>query len=74
MSQGMRKILREYGWPDVEKYQKEACIQALKSWYRDFRVRKNEEARREQRIHWERQGITFPERSETNNMEKSESV
>jgi hypothetical protein len=70
MSQEMRNILREYGWPDVEKYQKEACIQALKLWYRDLQVRQIEQARRETRLHWERRGITFPERSGTDNMEE----
>jgi hypothetical protein len=61
----MRKIYREYGWPNVENYQKEACIQALKLWYEDLRVRQREKARIETRLHWERQGINFPERSET---------
>jgi hypothetical protein len=29
----LRKIYREYGWPDTEKYQKEACIQAIIPWW-----------------------------------------
>jgi hypothetical protein len=39
---GMRKIYAEYGWPDVEKYRKEECIQALKLWYKDLQARQQE--------------------------------
>jgi hypothetical protein len=55
----MRKVYREYGWPDVEQYRKEDCIQALKLWYRDYEARKIEQMQIETRIHWERQGIVI---------------
>jgi hypothetical protein len=64
----MRKMYREYGWPDVENYQKEVCIQALKLWYEDLEVRQREQMQIETRLHWERQGITFPERLETDDI------
>jgi hypothetical protein len=38
----MLQIYREYASLDVKKYQKEACIQALKLWYQDFWVRYKE--------------------------------
>jgi hypothetical protein len=60
----MRKIYREYGWPDVENYRKEACIQALKLWYKDLEVRQIEQMQTETRLHWERQGIISSESSE----------
>jgi hypothetical protein len=55
----MRKIYREHGWPDVERYRKEDCIQALKLWYRDFEASKIEQMWIETQIHWERQGIVI---------------
>jgi hypothetical protein len=45
----MRKIYAEYGWPDVEKYRKEECIQALKLWYKDLQARQQERWRTETR-------------------------
>jgi hypothetical protein len=64
----MREIYRKYGWPDVEKYRKEACIQALKLWYQDREVRQIKKMQIETRLHWERQGIIFPESSETDDI------
>jgi hypothetical protein len=60
----MRKIYAEYGWPDIEKYRKEECIQALKLWYKDLQARQQERWQTETRHRRERQGIIFPDSSE----------
>lgn len=67
----MRKIYAEYGWPDLEKYRKEDCIQVLKLWYKDFDARQIEQMQMETRFHWGKQGIDFPESSETDDLRRS---
>ncbi|KAG9189385.1 hypothetical protein G6011_06253 [Alternaria panax] len=58
---GMRMIYREYGWSVVENYRKEACIQALKLWYKVFRQHQREQLQIETLLEWEQQGISIPE-------------
>jgi hypothetical protein len=64
-SQGLRKIYREYGWPDTEKYRKEACIQAIQHWYRGFMESKHDKSRIKLLEFCKQRGITPPERSNT---------
>ncbi|KAG4429076.1 hypothetical protein IFR05_015443, partial [Cadophora sp. M221] len=63
--EAMRKIYTEHGWPDLEKYQKDACIQAVEVWYREFLELSRKQAETELRNHWETRGIVVPERSTT---------
>ncbi|KAF8859678.1 hypothetical protein BDZ45DRAFT_725041 [Acephala macrosclerotiorum] len=67
---GLRKIYREYGWPDREKYRKQACIQAIQHWYRGFMEGKREERRIELLEFWKQRGIAPPEESNTQDMGK----
>ncbi|PMD62109.1 uncharacterized protein K444DRAFT_662217 [Hyaloscypha bicolor E] len=62
---GLRKIYREYGWPDREKYRKQACIQAIQHWYRSFMEGKRKERRIELLEFWKQRGIAPPEESNT---------
>lgn len=57
----MRRIYQKYGWPDVNNYRKEDCIEELKSWYKDYRVRRSKQMKIESRLHWEKQGMILPE-------------
>jgi hypothetical protein len=54
----------------MENYRKEACIHALKLWYEDLEVRQIEQLQIDTRLHWERQGIVFPESSETDDIRR----
>jgi hypothetical protein len=56
----MRNIYRHHGWPDIDNYWKEDCIEELKSWYKDYEVRQSEQMKIETRLHWEERGIILP--------------
>jgi hypothetical protein len=56
----MRNIYRHHGWPDIDNYWKEDCIEELKSWYKDYEVRQSEQMKIETRLHWEKRGIILP--------------
>ncbi len=62
-SQSMRKIYREHGWPDLDKYQKEACVRALKLWYQGLLKARRVQDEIELRKHWEACRTTKPEPS-----------
>jgi len=53
ISQSMRKIYREYGWPDLDVYQKEACVRAFKLWYQQFLRLRLQQEEVSWRAHWE---------------------
>lgn len=57
----MRKLYHDYGWPDIDNYQKKNCIEELKSWYKDYLVRQLKQMKIETRLHWEKQGIILPD-------------
>ncbi|PVH71883.1 hypothetical protein DL98DRAFT_577142 [Cadophora sp. DSE1049] len=69
----VRKIYREYGWPDLDKYQKDACIQTLKLWYQQFLGARRKQGEVELRNHWETQRTAISEMSTTVNIWGSKS-
>jgi hypothetical protein len=61
----LRKIYREYGWPDPEKYQKEACIQAIIPWWTNMMDVGREEMRIENENFWKERGLPLAQESST---------
>jgi len=61
----LRKIYREYGWPDPEKYQKEACIQAIIPWWTNMMDVGREEMRIENENFWNKRGLHLAQESST---------
>ncbi|KAH6710830.1 hypothetical protein BKA61DRAFT_737735 [Leptodontidium sp. MPI-SDFR-AT-0119] len=64
----LRKIYTDYGWPDLEIYQKDACVQAIKIWYQEFLELRQKQDETELRNYWETRGIVMPEPSTTLNI------
>ncbi|KAF8851753.1 hypothetical protein BDZ45DRAFT_139763 [Acephala macrosclerotiorum] len=63
--EGLRKIYREYGWPDTEKYQKEACIQAIIPWWTNMMDVGREEMKIENENFWKKRGLPLAQESST---------
>jgi hypothetical protein len=61
----LRKIYREYGWPDTEKYQKEACIQAIIPWWTNMMDVGLKEMRIEDENFWKKRGLSLAQGSST---------
>jgi hypothetical protein len=61
----LRKIYREYAWPDTEKYRKEACIQAIIPWWANMMEVGREEMRIENENFWKKRGLPLVQETST---------